>query len=293
MTPFVADILSLIFGNISIITSIAIEFPQLISIFKTKNTSGTSLMTYILFLAASFMWVSWAAVNYASNILFIPSNVTNMVLHVSALTPAILSNTISLALVSCILFLKARNMHICKKLNITELQYSQILFDKQKGYSWIRKYYPLFIIAFATLLICTIITLSLYFLGIPPGITTQEYDKLATVVLALNCCAAVFFESISWPQFIKCMKTKDTSGISLGWAIFLPLSCIICFAYDLFLAFSTGWWNVLAALICSGTIINILVLILKIRNMVAAKRLGISEWKYTKQYIDQKHKNKK
>ncbi|MCQ3915378.1 MAG: hypothetical protein MJ195_01165 [Mycoplasmoidaceae bacterium] len=48
----------------------------------------------------------------------------------------------------------------------------------------------------------------------------------------------------------------------------------------------------LASLICSGTIINTLVLILKIRNHLKAKKLGISEWKYTNKYIVSKKKSK-
>ncbi|MCQ3915380.1 MAG: PQ-loop domain-containing transporter [Mycoplasmoidaceae bacterium] len=53
MTQFTADILSLIFGIIAIFMSAAIEFPQLVIIFKTKNTSGTSLSTYLMFVFAS------------------------------------------------------------------------------------------------------------------------------------------------------------------------------------------------------------------------------------------------
>lgn len=285
MNPITADILSLIFGNISIIMSIAIEAPQVYSILKTKNTSGTSLTTYILFMVASFLWITWSSVNYVANVLYIPSDVTNIVLHVSALTPAILSNFINVVLVGFILFYKIKHLRICKKLNITELEYSKILFDKQKGDSWLKKFYPLIIISFIALMVCAAIVLILYFIGIPKQITIEEYEKFATSVLVLNVIAAVFFESMSWPQFIKCMKTKNTSGISLAWAIFLPLSCVVCFSYDLFLAISTGWWNVIASLICSGMVINTAVLILKIKNVLKAKSFGLSDWEYAKKYM--------
>lgn len=285
MNPITADILSLIFGNISIFMSIAIEAPQLYSILKTKNTSGTSLTTYILFMVASFLWITWSTVNYVANVLYIPSDVTNIVLHVSALTPAILSNFINVVLVGFILFYKIKHLRACKKMNITELEYSKILFDKQKGDSWLKKFYPLIIISFIALIVCVAIVLILYFIGIPKQITIEEYERFATSVLVLNVVAAVFFEAMSWPQFIKCMKTKDTSGISLAWAIFLPLSCVVCFSYDLFLAISTGWWNVIASLICSGMIINSAVLILKIKNVLKAKSFGLSDWEYTKKYM--------
>lgn len=289
MSPIVSDILALVFGNISIIMSIAIEFPQLVSIFKTRNTSGTSLTTYILFLVASLLWVAWSCINYWANVAYIPVDVTNEILHVLALLPAVLSNFISITLVSFILYFKIKHVRACKKLGISELQYSKILFDKQKGWKWIKKYYPLLIIGFIGFLICLGIVLVLYFIGIPKQITPEEYEKsFKWSVLILNIAAAIFFEAISWPQFIKCMKTKDTSGISLGWAIFLPASCLVCFAYDLFLAVSTGWWNEIASLICSGLIINTLVLVLKIKNIRKAKSLGLSEWSYTNKYLDKK-----
>lgn len=292
MSSLTTDILSLIFGNIAIIMTIIIEFSQLVIIFKTKNTSGTSLSSYILFMIASVLWVSWAFVNYYANISLIPKDVTNVVVHIASLCPAILGNLLNCIFVACILYCKIKHIHISKKMHINEFEYSKVLFDKQKSYSWIRKYYPLIIIGSVALIMCLGVVGALVLFGIPKEITRDEYDKLAIAVLVLNIVAAVFYESISWPQFIKCMKTKDTSGISLGWAIFLPISCYTCFIYDLLLAFTTGWWNVLASLICSGSVINTLVLIQKNRNHRAAKKLGISEWKYTNKYIVNKDKKK-
>ncbi len=279
----VSDILSLVFGNISIVMSIAIEFPQLVSIFKTKNTSGTSLTTYILFLFASVLWVTWALLNYAADILSIPEG-CNLALHIAALIPAILGNFMNLFFVGSILYFKIRNICICKKLNISELQYSKIIFDKQKKYSWFKKYWPLFIFALVGIVIMLLVILITYLIGIPKSDQTLA-EKLQYATLAFNIAAAIFFESVSWPQFIKSMKTKDTSGISLGWAIFLPLSCLICWSYNLCLAFSNGVLTVLASLICSGIFINTAVLVLKIINIRKAKKLGISEWVYTNRYI--------
>ncbi len=285
MSTFTSDILALVFGIISIAMTIAIELPQLYTIFKTKNTSGTSLVSYILFLFASILWCSWATVNYVGNV-YSP-DVTNVKLHVAALIPAILSNLVSVILISCILVLKIKHLHNSKKLKISEIEYSQIIFDKQKGYSWIRRYYPLLIITFVMIAICVAVG-SVFGATDFPKPTEEQSNNLILAVFVLNICAAVFFESISWPQFIKCMKTRDTSGISLGWAIFLPLSCVVCFSYDLFLGFSNGWTNVIASLICCGILINTAVLILKLINVRKAKKLGISEWKYTKKYLSNK-----
>lgn len=291
MSQTASDILSLVFGNITLIITLSIELPQLIAIFRTKNTSGTSLITYILFLVSSTIWVLWASINYTASISYIPEGVKNRILYISALVPAILSNLTNVILVGCILFIKISHLHACKKLNVSEIDYSKIIFDKQKGYSWIKKYYPLLIIIFSTLLVYAATITILYFLGIPKQMTPSEHDKYNLIVLITNICAAVFFESISWPQFIKSLKTKDTSGISLSWAIFLPFSCVICFSYDLFLGFSTEWTNVIASLICNGIFINIAVLVLKIINMKKARKLGISEWHYVHEYLT-KHKKK-
>lgn len=288
MSALTLDILALIFGIISIGMSVAIEFPQLVTIFKTKNTSGTSLTTYILFVIASLLWFSWASINFVANVSYIPSDVTNTVMHIAALVPAMLSNFLNIVLVCCILYLKVKHLRISNKLNISEIQYSKILFDKQKKYSWLKKYYPLLIISLVALLGCGIIILLACFTVKPNQITPEQYDHYALAVVIINILAAVFFESISWPQFIKCLKYKDTSGISLGWAIFLPTSCVVCFVYDLLLGLSNGWWNVLASLICSGILINCGVLVIKIKNMRKAKKLGISEWHYANEYLSKK-----
>lgn len=283
MSAQTTDLLSLIFGCISITMSIGIEAPQLYSIIKTKNTSGTSLFTYILFEIASFLWLTWATGFFLSN-RYTTSNVPTM-LHLASLLPAILSNSINVVLVSSILFLKIRYLLAAKRMHITELQLSQVIFDKHKGETWIKRYYPFVIVCLIALLVCISICLIAYFTYVPDRFSPEESEKYHMLVMIFNIIAASFFELTSWPQFIKCLRHKDTSGISLGWAIFFPLSCYVCFSYDLFLAIAGNPLDVIASLICSGSIINTLVLILKIRNVYKAKKLGISELEYTKRYI--------
>lgn len=290
MNALTLDILSLVFGSLMIIMTFAIEFPQMVSIIKTRNTSGSSLATYIIFFAATFLWFVWALVIYIANVQYLQHD--NKLLEVIALLPALLSNCLGVFLLSCVLFCKIKNVVMCKKLKISEIAYSKIVFDRHKGESWIRKYYPLIIIAVATVLLLLLVSLIVWLVGIPPQIQPSDYDKYAWSIMGLNIVAALFFEGTSWPQFIKCIKTKDTSGISLGWAIFLPLSCVVSFSYDLFLAFSTDWRSLIASLICNGIIVNVLVLIIKIKNVIKAKKLGISEWKYTNRYIAHKTKTK-
>lgn len=291
MSQNTGDILSLIFGTISVIMAIGIELPQLYSIIKTKNTSGTSLTTYILFMVSSVLWITWAILYYLAHV--VEPDVDMSDLHIASLVPALVSNTINLCLVAAILFLKCRNLRICKKQNVTELELSKIIFDKQVNYSWIRKYLSLIIVSVATVIVVLGVVIGLLLGFTPHEVPQSEFDKYTKYILGFNIAAAVFFELISWPQFFKCMKYKDTSGISLFWAIFFPLSCFICFGYDLMLAISTNdFLSVLASLICNGMIINTLVLILKVRNMKKAKKLGLSEWAYTKKYIDKKQKSK-
>lgn len=297
MNTFTSDILSLVFGGLMIIMTFAIEFPQMVSIIKTRNTSGTSLSSYIIFFIATSLWFIWALVNYVANIQHLGHDYDHkqhyeIVLHVIGLAPAVLANSMGVLLLSCVLFCKVKNLVMCKKLNISEIAYSKIVFDKHKKDSWIKKYYPLVIIAASVLILLLIIILVIWIVGVPTQISDSEYDKYEWTILGLNIAAAVFLEVTSWPQFIKCMKTKDTSGISLGWAIFMPASCLVSLSYDIFLTFSTDWRSMAASIICNGVIINVLVLILKIRNFLKAKKLGISEWKYTNKYIAPKKKTK-
>lgn len=288
MNALTSDILSLVFGSLMIIITFAIEFPQMVSIIKTRNTSGTSLATYIIFFVSTCLWFVWALLIYIANVQYLKHD--NKLLEVIALLPALLSNSMGVFLLSCVLFCKIKNLVMCKRLKISEIAYSKIVFDRHKGESWIRKYYPLIIIAVATVLILLLVILIVWLIGIPPQIQSSDYDKYAWSIMGINIVAALFFEGTSWPQFVKCMKTKDTSGISLGWAIFLPSSCVVSLSYDIFLAFSTDWRSMIASIICNGVIVNILVLILKIKNVLKAKKLGISEWKYTNRYIASKRK---
>lgn len=289
MSQYIGDILALVFGNISVIMAIAIEAPQLYSIFKTKNTSGTSLTTYILFMISSILWITWAILYYLAHV--VEPDIDMNSIHIAGLVPAVISNTINFCLVGAILFLKCRNLRLCKMFNIDELQLSKRIFDKQKKYSWFKKYYPLIIIFGVSLLIVLAVVLSLCFAYNPPAVSKSEFDKYTKYILVFNVVASVFFELVSWPQFFKCMKYKDTSGISLFWAIFFPTSCLICFGYDISLVIATNdYLSVLASLICSGLVINTLVLILKIINIRKANKLGISEWHYTNKYLKKKHK---
>ncbi|MBQ0045479.1 MAG: PQ-loop repeat-containing protein [Mycoplasma sp.] len=286
MNDLTLDILALVFGCISIVMSLAIEVPQLYSLFKTKNTSGTSLTTYILFLVASMFWVIWATSFYLANMYGTESEPTP--LHLASFYPAILSNSINLILVASILSVKLRHLRLCKKYHISELQLSKIMFDRQKKYSWIKKFWPFLVICISTFIVCIVICLAICFTYTPFQYSEEQAKTYHIYVTVFNITAAVFFEAVSWPQFIKCMKNKDTSGISLGWAIFLPLSCFVCLSYNISLAISTNVFDVLASIICSGLIINTLVLILKIKNRINAKRLGMSEWTYTNKYLSKR-----
>lgn len=280
------DILALIFGNISIIMSIAIEFPQLYKIVKTKNTSGTSLISYFLFLITSIIFLSWSFVFYLSDA---SNQETEMTfIHLSSFIPAILSNTINICLILFILFFKCKNLLICKKDHINELQLSKRIFTKNMHKRWIKKYYPLILISLITLIICALEIVILWYTNGPKVPDVEEHEMYTMVTMVLNIAAAVMFEVISWPQFIKCIRKKDTSGISIGWAIFLPVSCFVCLAYNIFLGLSSGITKVLASIIFNGSIINTLILILKIRNIMKAKKFHITEFEYTQKYLQKK-----
>lgn len=292
---FQADLASLIIGMLTIGCSIAIEAPQLISIFKTKNTSGTSLFTYILFLLASILWSTWAWMFYFSH-LAQPDVEVQTWLHKASMLPSIISNMINLCLVAPILFCKVHHLLLCKKLNVSELDLSKIKLKEQnlkvKGLSkrktWLVIYWkPALIVLFSITICCLTACLLLFLTTWMPN--REFFDLMVGITFVCNAVAAGFFEATSWPQLIKCIKYKNTSGISLGWAIFFPTSCLICFLYDLSMVFTSGEYiSVLASLICSGLIVNTLVLAFKLRNIYKAKKAGMTEIEYTNKFLSSK-----
>ena len=207
MSQEIADILSIVFGTIAILMTIAIEFSQILSIFKTNNTSGTSLTTYGIFFIASSLWLIWASLLYAQGV--VDPFVEMTTIHVVGLYPAIISNAIGVIFTAIIFALKLINLKTCKKLGITELELAKRKNQKQANYSWWRKYYGLVLIAVLTTIACVGVTVGLWFSFENYVVSKEQAEMYKWGILGFNIAAAIFFEATSWPQFIKSIKTKE------------------------------------------------------------------------------------
>lgn len=122
--------------------------------------------------------------------------------------------------------------------------------------------------------------------------------KWAWVGYAGLLCSLCFI-AVTLTQFIKCLKTKNTTGLSLVFTILLPVTNTILLIYNIFLfavAIKAGDffnWALLVASVLNGLISAYGTMIMKIKHMKAAKKLGISELEYYEKYLKPQVKSKK
>lgn len=275
MSPTTNNIIGLVMGLISLGLSQFYTFPQLYKLCKTRNTSGISLPSYVIFILTSIFWVIWASgFFYEQTHMYSYETCGPAELFKWSLIPAILLNSLDVIMMSFIITFKIYNLWLCKKYQTVELLLVNQL--KQKQF-WILLIAIIAVVGFA-------ITLSICLTFLAP--LSNDGDSFIWLIV-MNILASATWEIFNWPQFIKTIKTKDTTGISLFWAIFILVSCIVTFCYDMFLGFvgSSFNWSILPGLICSGIIPALGFLIIKIRNITKAKKMGMSEQKYTQTYI--------
>ena len=204
--------------------------------------------------------------------------------------------------------IKARHLMLSKKLKMDEIELADYLKDHaHKKYLKSDKkpyYHPdfpmwavlggiaLFVIIFA-LLFCLYARPEVRYTY---GDTTEKYEHWSGFpwVMWTSLFAALLWEAISWPQFIKSLRQKDTSGISMNWAIFMPVSLTVSFSYALALALKSGEFSpdTIGALVFNGMIVNYGILILKILNRKRAKAMGLSEVQYTRKVLIPAYKQK-
>jgi len=282
------QITAIVMGVISFVLAQFTSIPQLIELKKTRNSSGISLWTYVIFNITSVIWVIWSF-TYYFNALAVEKELTPLFLW--TLIPAVLMNVSNIFTMSYVLAIKIIYMRRARWLGVTELQLSKILLEEDKKKYFkndkmsIKKYGHEIILLTGTLIILTTIAVCLALWGL---VKIPGANKWTPWVMVINAIGAVSWEAVSWPQFIKSIKEKDTTGVSLGWAIFLPVSCAIMFTYDLTMALSgsEGFnYGILFSLIFNGMISSFGVLILKIRNIVRAKKDGLSEVEYTQKVL--------
>lgn len=282
------QITAVVMGIISLVLAQFTSIPQLIQLKKSRNSSGISLWTYIIFNITSIFWVVWSF-GYYFNALALEKELTP--LFQWTLLPAVIMNVSNIFTMGYVLAIKIVYMNKAKKLNVTELELSRILLQKDVGkylvddHISLRKYTVeiLFLTVTFLLLAMMVVLLCLYGMVKIPGA-----DKWTTWVMVINAIGAVSWEAVSWPQFIKSIREKDTTGVGLGWAIFLPTSCLIMFTYDLTMSLSgsEGFnMGILFSLIFNGMISSFGVLVLKLINLHNAKKHNMNEIEYTKKYL--------
>lgn len=303
----------MILGFVTFALSVVIAVSQFYVTIKTKNTSGVSLWTYCIFMIAGWICLAWVLTYYFKVLTSRPPDdmgIDPSIIPAGKPQPygpywlwqwgilPLLSYYIFDVLMGFVLMsIKVRHMLLAKKLKMSEMDLSDYLLKEQKnklvksGYRLHNRKYFWFTITLISLLFVIVAFAGLWATFVTPQYNPEFYnhEKEWSYVWVLGLIGALAFEAISWPQFIKCLKEKNTSGISLNWAIFLPIGMLISFSYALTLALAPGGTkfppDTLGALIFNGLIVNFGVLILKFKNMHDAKKHHMTEMEYTKKYL--------
>lgn len=271
------SILGIIFGSIILIISIFYSFPQLYRLCKTCNTSGISLTTYIIYIITSIFWIIWVIGYYFEQI----NNYTydecgNEILFKLSIILAIIFDTIDVLVMIFIINIKIKNILLCKKLKISELILAKQLLTKIN--SKLKQYWQ-FILA---IILCVCLTVCICFTFLFVTHVQNNKFNYNWWLLPINLLASGTWEIFNWPQFIKTIKTKDTTGISLFWVIFMFVGCVVTFIYDLSLGLIGNHFgiSIIPGLVCNGIIPSLGILIIKTSNLINAWKVNLSEVEY-------------
>lgn len=302
-------ILMAVFGIITVVISQITGISQIYTASKTKNTSGTSIWTYIIFNIMSLVSITWGFCFYFQCSLYREWIIDRIPpwLHQWTVIPVLVYYVSDILYSSVMIYIKAKHMKLSKKLHMSELDLADYLKDKQnqKYLKSGKKFYHSQYFAFA--MIVTVVTIALATFATLFTILTEPLIGTWLIkpfkpefVMSLSIIGAFAWEAVSWPQFIKCIKNRDTSGIAFNWAIFLPIACTLSFIYALFLFFwsDSGGVNFasIGGIVFNGLIVNYGILIIKLKNIKAAKKHNLTEIEYTEQILApavQKRKAKK
>lgn len=104
-----------IFGWISTILTIGVYIPQLVKTIKTKDTSGVSIIMYII-----LQFTAWAWVIYGGLIVSQALNSNGDILDG---LPILITNAVVGIMGWGIIYTKSKNIFAAKKLNISEKEY--------------------------------------------------------------------------------------------------------------------------------------------------------------------------
>lgn len=108
-----------IIGLLGSITTIACFLPQCIKTIKTRDTSGLSLLFFLIAILSSIFWLIYGGLNIYITLKH-ENNVSNALRNG---LPIILTNIITIVINTIIIFIKVNNISKAKKNNITEHEY--------------------------------------------------------------------------------------------------------------------------------------------------------------------------
>ncbi len=112
-------------------------------------------------------------------------------------------------------------------------------------------------------------------------------------LIIVSTIACMCFVVMTLSQFVKCLKTKNTTSLSMFFAIILPITNTLITIYDLiffFIGLNNGMfiWGLLLPAVINGLISAYAVMILKLKHVIAAKKKGMSESEYYLKYLKPK-----
>lgn len=289
-------IISVVFSLVIFVFAAIIGVSQLFSMFKTRNTSGTSVVSYILFLVCALFSLVWGFLFYFSRVddWISQSDKTPLILFQFAVMPTIATYAIELVGIAFQFAIKIWSVNQAKKQHVSELELSKTLLSKCKTKAdQYKMFWVLMVIIFGVVISSMAILVIFTNPKFNPNVPSLDPTDITTqgAIITFSVLAAALWEAMSWPQFIKCIKTRDTSGIAFNWALFLPISCVVCLTYSLLLATmgdNPFTFDTIGAIIFNGIICNTGILVIKIINRVRAKKHNLSELEYTRKYIKKK-----
>lgn len=318
----------IIVGWLSVILMQVIVLGQATRLYKTQNSSGISIWSYVLFAISSAIGGAWAFCYYLKQICsdlsvaWYAGEINPDIWHAIgaigqwSIIPLIFYNLLNLILATWMCVFKSKHIKLAKKMNISELQLAKVLLAKQKrelvasNYKLHkRKYFqPVMILTLSYLVIGTFCALIYVFL-VPNGTEpllkfTDEAGKprffWSDGIMIISIITSFVTEAFSWPTFIGVLKNRDTSGMSINWAIFVPVTLTVSFLYGLTLAtaeITVGGWSsfppdTIGSIVFNGLIVNYGLLIIKLKNRKEAKKFHMDEIEYTERVLVPEYERK-
>lgn len=112
-------------------------------------------------------------------------------------------------------------------------------------------------------------------------------------LIIVSTIACLSFVIMTFSQFIKCLKTKNTTSLSIFFAVILPITNTLITCYDLTFFFvnlhhNNFVWSLLLPAVINGLISAYAVMILKVKHVIAAKKKGMTEYAYYLKYLKPK-----